>query len=187
MGGISMDRDLFNPRSREGSDRLVDVYKGSPALFQSTLPRGERQSRRSGWSCRFLSFNPRSREKSDGYSNTFKASQKFQSTLRRGATASRLNASVSAYYGRDGADVQLMELHFARPGAIAGDKLLKAASLRRARSRPNRAIAYGPRYQRVSIPSSSGDALVAGLTELRGRTHSSTVTPSGRSPEIVMR
>ena len=33
----------FNPRSREGSDGNMSVIVGSARLFQSTLPRGERQ------------------------------------------------------------------------------------------------------------------------------------------------
>ena len=32
----------FNPRSREGSDGLLDVFKIAFDSFQSTLPRGER-------------------------------------------------------------------------------------------------------------------------------------------------
>ena len=34
----------FNPRSREGSDQAETVSKLSVAIFQSSLPRGERQN-----------------------------------------------------------------------------------------------------------------------------------------------
>ena len=32
----------FNPRSREGSDRVIAWLAGEQWVFQSTLPRGER-------------------------------------------------------------------------------------------------------------------------------------------------
>ena len=52
----------FNPRSREGSDHWPRPRRAKATIFQSTLPRGERQY-----------LNLRSREYS-----------KFQSTLPRG-------------------------------------------------------------------------------------------------------
>ena len=56
--------NYFNPRSREGSDPPPFVTYGPAVLFQSTLPRRERQS------CQrdvliSQNFNPRSREGSD--------------------------------------------------------------------------------------------------------------------------
>ena len=78
----------FNPRSREGSDRIFRTFSNSFFVFQSTLPRGERHSpfrifsisllisihapargatrRISRISSQNLNFNPRSREGSDG-------------------------------------------------------------------------------------------------------------------------
>ena len=54
----------FNPRSREGSDmQQIDIAL-QIALFQSTLPRGERQ-RSSRQQPKAQNFNPRSREGSD--------------------------------------------------------------------------------------------------------------------------
>ena len=76
----------FNPRSREGSDRPMELNDTVKMIFQSTLPRGERRikSRRYSMSLLFQStlprgerpmrqtigpigshFNPRSREGSD--------------------------------------------------------------------------------------------------------------------------
>ena len=40
---ISEDIEDFNPRSREGSDAGLRTFHVTPAQFQSTLPRGERQ------------------------------------------------------------------------------------------------------------------------------------------------
>ena len=54
----------FNPRSREGSDRLIALDRTPEHKFQSTLPRRERLQ--SFYNVMFLSgFNPRSREGSD--------------------------------------------------------------------------------------------------------------------------
>ena len=80
--------ESFNPRSHEGSDALFAASTSGCGMFQSTLPRGERQQRPArGYvvgkvsihaptrgatgsmammlSC-FISFNPRSHEGSDG-------------------------------------------------------------------------------------------------------------------------
>ena len=54
----------FNPRSREGSDRGAPVICWQKSLFQSTLPRGERQLLLQSAE-RLQDFNPRSREGSD--------------------------------------------------------------------------------------------------------------------------
>ena len=54
----------FNPRSHEGSDCLKPHKRAAGNIFQSSLPRGERQ----GSSCRRVTglyFNPRSHEGSD--------------------------------------------------------------------------------------------------------------------------
>ena len=81
---LSVRRRYFNPRSREGSDPreeliasrcIISIHapaKGpisagadtAASLFQSTLPRRERQHFPHGWT-RHLNFNPRSREGSD--------------------------------------------------------------------------------------------------------------------------
>ena len=54
----------FNPRSREGSDSSRGLYMFTFCVFQSTLPRRERQYRT--FCNSFLHhFNPRSREGSD--------------------------------------------------------------------------------------------------------------------------
>ena len=51
----------FNPRSREGSDRMSNIMFGNFFRFQSTLPRGERHSSRIRYliSLRFQSTLPR--------------------------------------------------------------------------------------------------------------------------------
>ena len=54
----------FNPRSREGSDRLAIPYRHALYSFQSTLPRRERP-RRTRFPKTAQYFNPRSREGSD--------------------------------------------------------------------------------------------------------------------------
>ena len=54
----------FNPRSRMGSDYLVVLGIRLRYQFQSTLPHGERQKRKSGLTDE-ISFNPRSRMGSD--------------------------------------------------------------------------------------------------------------------------
>ena len=54
----------FNPRSREGSDKLPTCSPGTAARFQSTLPRRERPHGSRPPSSRGY-FNPRSREGSD--------------------------------------------------------------------------------------------------------------------------
>ena len=54
----------FNPRSREGSDRMRTGQRYRRSTFQSTLPRGERPIlHRSSFLLAY--FNPRSREGSD--------------------------------------------------------------------------------------------------------------------------
>ena len=57
--------DHFNPRSREGSDRIITLYFSSLDPFQSTLPRRERRYMIDLPPCKVY-FNPRSREGSDG-------------------------------------------------------------------------------------------------------------------------
>ena len=37
--------EYFNPRSREGSDDMMHAYYGMRQVFQSTLPRRERQQK----------------------------------------------------------------------------------------------------------------------------------------------
>ena len=96
----------FNPRSHEGSDVSVPVYDFIQRVFQSTLPRGERQSsvcslvassqfqstlprgERRGCcksSREAQNFNPRSHEGSDNKSfDTTQSNYQFQSTLPRG-------------------------------------------------------------------------------------------------------
>ena len=85
FGTITLCFD-FNPRSREGSDRLIRHPMRQQATFQSTLPRRERRQRQaegiaeakfqstlprrerrrgSGLSYVLDHFNPRSREGSD--------------------------------------------------------------------------------------------------------------------------
>ena len=80
----------FNPRSREGSDRLF-VWTGTSAFrFQSTLPRGERRMSIS-ISAQRCYFNPRSREGSD--ENVLNAIGKLIISIHapaRGATQQRL-------------------------------------------------------------------------------------------------
>ena len=96
----------FNPRSREGSDRIVSYFSAFSPRFQSTLPRRERQGcnflirvsaifqstlpRRErlwisyGWLKSKSNFNPRSREGSDQQAFADKLGVKrFQSTLPR--------------------------------------------------------------------------------------------------------
>ncbi len=58
-------RPDFNPRSREGSDLVVDPNIVTATKFQSTLPRGERRSYKLRNTRSICNFNPRSREGSD--------------------------------------------------------------------------------------------------------------------------
>ena len=80
---VPADSD-FNPRSHEGSDTSMPWTACRNFLFQSTLPRGERQQAH-GNRKSHLYFNPRSHEGSDcsRYSVTTLTSL-FQSTLPRG-------------------------------------------------------------------------------------------------------
>ena len=55
----------FNPRSRVGSDKIVNVNANFTNMFQSTLPRRERRSDGSVGSPPPPGFNPRSRVGSD--------------------------------------------------------------------------------------------------------------------------
>ena len=59
----------FNPRSRAGSDNLRAPEIKASILFQSTLPRGERQEVRQ-WVTMATGFNPRSRAGSDEIDHT---------------------------------------------------------------------------------------------------------------------
>ena len=84
----------FNPRSREGSDQAGVTKKFYDYLFQSTLPRRERQARGCSAPLRQGYFNPRSREGSDGEYYVYSDSASvFQSTLPR---RERLAISVSS-------------------------------------------------------------------------------------------
>ena len=96
----------FNPLSRVGRDRLHSLHNKVPFLFQSTLPRGERQNvrvycqeqglfqstlprgerRRLPKPCHiFPNFNPLSRVGRDAVHRCYRFLQKkFQSTLPRG-------------------------------------------------------------------------------------------------------
>ena len=57
-------RFYFNPRSREGSDKVDALNQRIAEQFQSALPRGERQQAQED--CQEINnFNPRSREGSD--------------------------------------------------------------------------------------------------------------------------
>ncbi len=58
-------RYYFNPRSREGSDQSATISCSPSSVFQSTLPRRERQIRGKKPLNPFPHFNPRSREGSD--------------------------------------------------------------------------------------------------------------------------
>ena len=95
----------FNPCSHEGSDDILLEFASSMLLFQSTLPRGERQIQVL-FPDQIVHFNPRSHEGSDicqpasalpnpisihaptrgatFCSNFFPPYEKFQSTLPRG-------------------------------------------------------------------------------------------------------
>ena len=82
-GSASISTD-FNPRSHEGSDKVIGQVPACSNGFQSTLPRGERPSSNTAPSCSRY-FNPRSHEGSDydAYANTT-TTPEFQSTLPRG-------------------------------------------------------------------------------------------------------
>ncbi len=99
----------FNPRSREGSDGMVRSLKKRYAIFQSTLPRGERQKVQKQLISEIYHFNPRSREGSDLKCYiTQTIFSTFQSTLPRGERLYR--QSTSCYTGhfnprsREGSD-----------------------------------------------------------------------------------
>ena len=55
----------FNPRSRTGSDYIMQLLSPSTLKFQSTLPHGERPGREKRIYKLQCSFNPRSRTGSD--------------------------------------------------------------------------------------------------------------------------
>ena len=128
----------FNPRSREGSDKIIDkplpihpISIHAPArgatktgctvcgkqIFQSTLPRGERQctyQRRMD----FGDFNPRSREGSDDIIRLMRRIiSTFQSTLPRGERPVLLFAVKLAGNfnprSREGSDLLRKFFHFA--------------------------------------------------------------------------
>ena len=100
----------FNPRSREGSDDENFGTSSGIALFQSSLPRGERRCRRYSVCQCIGHFNPRSREGSDAL---WVAKQllciAFQSSLPRGERpGKRRNIECSDYHfnprSREGSD-----------------------------------------------------------------------------------
>ena len=76
----------FNPRSREGSDKVNSYFESCFNKFQSTLPRGERLvASHSFFTVEY--FNPRSREGSDtDWSLDFKHIQISIHAPARGAT-----------------------------------------------------------------------------------------------------
>ena len=80
--------DNFNPRSHEGSDRVRYDLVVALIEFQSTLPRGERQSTPFSYTAGCY-FNPRSHEGSDRYMDDMVVFGKFQSTLPRGERRKR--------------------------------------------------------------------------------------------------
>ena len=78
--GLFMEQLHFNPRSRVGSDIIITSRSSRDIIFQSTLPRGERQI----------------------YVNTEDAEAIFQSTLPRGerprrATRRNLETVISIH------------------------------------------------------------------------------------------
>ena len=74
----------FNSRSRMGSDRQGHFYQHARALFQFTLPHGERRGR-GGRGQSQGGFNSRSRMGSDTFTVAFqRVSRKFQFTLPHG-------------------------------------------------------------------------------------------------------
>ena len=84
----------FNPRSREGSDGSNLSSKSRFCLFQSTLPRRERQ-KFSKHTLFFRDFNPRSREGSDAIGEeVIGVDYKFQSTLPRRERQYRLVSAL---------------------------------------------------------------------------------------------
>ncbi len=120
----------FNPRSREGSDHTAGPFYCRPCLFQSTLPRRERQlilvilktlyisihapakGATRGSTCQsFLSFyfNPRSREGSDFFRVMVWRSMTISiHAPAKGATVSSLRRSTGSVYfnprSREGSD-----------------------------------------------------------------------------------
>ena len=85
----------FNSRSREGSDFCASCLEES-ALFQFTLPRGERQVR-SLCPCFRPCFNSRSREGSDSKRRLLTlSSTRFNSRSREGSDL-RLSFVMSSY------------------------------------------------------------------------------------------
>ena len=64
MTKASLIQSCFNPRSRVGSDLRSPFNFFVNALFQSTLPRGERRNQQ-GRAAMCVRFNPRSRVGSD--------------------------------------------------------------------------------------------------------------------------
>ena len=79
----------FNPRSHERSDAIPTIPTSKKLLFQSTLPREERQNFLLLLKFGIRYFNPRSHERSDLAHKSFPSHQVFQSTLPR---EERLNA-----------------------------------------------------------------------------------------------
>ena len=80
----------FNPRSHEGSDGNSCLYVNEMLLFQSALPRGERQCRSGGIYPHNIYFNPRSHEGSDLYSAAGKASTRhFNPRSHEGSDSTR--------------------------------------------------------------------------------------------------
>ena len=89
----------FNPRSRKGSDAAVNAAMIREALFQSTLPQGERRLQ-SGQCTHTCNFNPRSRKGSDrGQRPTRSSSLYFNPRSRKGSDqfAERISNNVGQF------------------------------------------------------------------------------------------
>ena len=118
-----MDQTGFNPRSREGSDRLRYASFQAWGTFQSTLPRGERLVglliRWPMWA--FQSTLPRGERPRPG-SHQF-APKRFQSTLPRGERPGSIdgscsNLSVSIHAPARGATTASLQFRGRRPVSI---------------------------------------------------------------------
>ena len=69
MGGAISGKRDFNPRSHERSDMPATIGITVTSIFQSTLPREERQTAAEA-TAQAMDFNPRSHERSDTSMNT---------------------------------------------------------------------------------------------------------------------
>ena len=108
--GLAGKTTNFNPRSREGSDKSFDNLLPIPIIFQSALPRGERQAETSSGihvSLGFQSALPRG-ERHDRLTDR-RRGYVFQSALPRGERRYRLVKSRRGRYyfnprSREGSD-----------------------------------------------------------------------------------